>query len=173
MNDSYFIIPKEKLSRLVHAYQPTQNGKGLEPTSYPDSAYPAIATRRYFSGGADLCSTAEDYAKFVQMILNGGTLNNVRVLGKRYVGMMLSKQTPFNEGNSYQGFAAWVTNEKGAAEGPMSVGSFGFGGFWDTYSWADPKKNFVAVLLLQMYPGNKADIHHKFQAAVYKVIDDL
>jgi CubicO group peptidase (beta-lactamase class C family) len=173
MNDSYFIIPKEKLSRLVHAYQPSQNSKGLEPTSYPDTAYPAIATRRYFSGGADLCSTAEDYAKFVQMILNGGTLNNVRVLGQRYAGMMLSKQTPFNEANSYQGFAAWVTNEKGAAEGPMSVDSFGFGGFWDTYCWADPKKNFVAVLLLQMYPGNKADIHHKFQAAVYKVIDDL
>jgi CubicO group peptidase (beta-lactamase class C family) len=173
MNDSYFIIPKEKQGRLVHAYQPSTTGKGLEPTSYPDTAYPTINTRQYFSGGADLCATAEDYAKFVQMVLNKGTLNNARILGKRYVEMMLTKQTPFSDGNSDQGFAAWVTNQKGAAEGPMSVGSFGFGGFWDTYSWADPQGNFVAVLLLQMYPGNKANIHRKFQLVVYGIIDDL
>jgi len=172
MNDSYFVIPKEKQQRLVSIYQPKEGG-GLGPTSYPDTSYPVISTRQYFSGGADLCSTAEDYTKFVQMVLNKGILNNTRILGKRFVEMMLSKQTSLNEGNSNQGFATWVTNAEGAAQGPMSEGSFGFGGFWDTYSWADPKGNFVAVLLLQMYPGNKVKIHEKFQSVVYGIIEDL
>jgi len=173
MADSYFIIPEKEQYRLVTAYQPTENGKGLEQTSYPDTAYPCINTRQYFSGGADLCSTAEDYAKFIRMIKNKGIFNNTRILGERYIEMMLSKQTAFDDGNSDQGFAAWVTNAKGAADGPASVGSFGFGGFWDTYGWADPKGDFVAVLLLQMYPGNKYKIHEKFKVITYEVIDDL
>jgi CubicO group peptidase (beta-lactamase class C family) len=173
MSDSYFIIPKEKQYRLVNVYQPVNGGIGLEPTTYPHNSYPTIETRQYFSGGADLCSTASDYAIFVRMLLNKGTFNKARILGKRYIEMMLTRQTSFDEGNSYQGFAAWVTNDRGSAEGPMSKGSFGFGGFYDTYSWADPEEDFVAVLLLQMYPNDVADIHKKFQNIVYGVIDDL
>jgi CubicO group peptidase (beta-lactamase class C family) len=107
------------------------------------------------------------------MLLHKGIYNNTRILGERYVEMMLTKQTDLDFGNSDQGFAAWITNKPGAAEGLMSEGSFGFGGFWDTYSWADPKENFVAVLLLQMYPGNKYNIHQKFQYITYNIIDDL
>jgi CubicO group peptidase (beta-lactamase class C family) len=168
MNDSYFVIPEKEQYRLVTACQPAENGIGTEPTAYPDTAYPLIKTRRYFSGGADLCSTAKDYGKFIQMVLNRGVYNGARLVGEKYIEMMLSRQTEFNDGNSEQGFAAWVTNEKGATEGPMSLGSFGFGGFWDTYGWADPKRNLVAVLLLQMYPVNTHRIHEKFRALVYR-----
>lgn len=167
MSDSYFVVPEKEQYRLVTACQPSETGNGLERTTYPDTAYPRIKTRQYFSGGADLCSTAGDYAKFIQMILNKGVYNRIRILGEQYAGMMLSKQTRFDDGNSYQGFAAWVTNEKGAAGGPMGVGSFGFGGFWDTYGWADPKQDLVAVLLLQMYPVNQHRIHEKFKSLVY------
>ena len=172
MNDSYFLVPVEKQHRLVSIYQPKAGGKGLEPTAYPDTAYPTIMTRKYFSGGADLCSTAEDYSRFVQMILNKGSLNGIRILGKRYIKMMLSRQTQFGDANTDQGFATWVTNAKGAAKGPFSMGSFGFGGFWDTYAWADPEGNFVAVLLLQMYPGNQVNIHERFQNIVYGAINE-
>ena len=55
----------------------------------------------------------------------------------------------------------------------MSVGSYGFGGFWDTYSWADPAGDFVAVLLLQMYPTNEHRIHEKFQRITYGIIEEL
>jgi CubicO group peptidase (beta-lactamase class C family) len=120
-----------------------------------------------------LCSTAKDYAKFIQMVKNKGVFNGTRIIGERYVEMMLSKQTSLDEGNAEQGFAAWVTTASGAAEGPLSAGSFGFGGFWDTYGWADTEENFVAVLLLQMYPNNRYKIHEKFQAITYGVIDDL
>ncbi|MFH1320082.1 MAG: serine hydrolase domain-containing protein [Bacteroidota bacterium] len=173
MNDSYFIVPEKEQYRLVTPYQPAEKGIGLEPTNYPDTAYPKIRTRQYFSGAADLCSTAGDYGKFIQMVLNKGIYNNIRILGERFIEMMLSKQTALDDGNYEQGFATWVTNAEGAAEGPMDVLSFGFGGFWDTYGWADPNGNFVAVLLLQMYPNNQYKIHDKFQVITYGVINEL
>jgi len=173
MDNSYFILPEKEQYRLVTAYQPAESGNGFELTTYSDTAYPRIQTRQYFSGGADLCSTAEDYGKFIQMVLNKGIYNNTRIIGERFIEMMLSKQTSLDGGNSDQGFAAWVTNVKGAAKGPMTAGSYGFGGFWDTYGWADPQRDFVAVLLLQLYPGNQYKIHEKFQAITYGVIDDL
>ena len=72
MEDSYFIIPEDKRYRLADVYQPNENGDGLEPTSYPDISYPVIPERRFFSGGADLCATAADYLKFMQMIHHKG-----------------------------------------------------------------------------------------------------
>lgn len=170
MKDSYFLVPPEKQSRLASIYQPSSDGHGLVPTSYPDTAYPVIMDRQFFSGGGDLCSTAEDYSRFVQMLLNMGSLNQTKIISKRSVEMMLSKQTKLAEGNSYEGFAAWVVNSTGAAEGPFPEGCFGFGGFWDTYGWGDPGNNLTAVLLLQMYPGNQARIHEKFQNIVYGII---
>ena len=173
MKESFFVIPENEQYRLVAPYQPATVGTGLEPTSYPDTKYPLIMTRRYFSGGADLCSTAEDYSRFLQMMLNKGIYNGKRVLGSEYVEMMLSKQTPFETGPSDQGFAAWVTNEKGAAEGPMPKGSYGFGGFWDTYGWVDPSNDFTAVLLLQMYPTNIHKIHEKFRTVTYRILNEI
>jgi CubicO group peptidase (beta-lactamase class C family) len=171
MNDSYFIVPEQEQPRIVRAYEPSPGG--LIPTTYPDTAYPVLNHRRFFSGGADLNSTAEDYAKFVQMVLHQGVYKQTRILGARYIDMMLRKQTQLDDGGYVQGFAAWVTNDIGAAEGPMAKGSFGFGGFWDTYSWADPEGDFVAVLLLQMYPGNEHRIQQKFQNITYGIIEDL
>jgi len=168
MNNSYFIIPPSKQDRLVKAYEPTDTG--FIPTTYPDTAYPVIQSRRYFSGGADLCSTAEDYAMFVRMVMQGGQYKSKRILGEKYAAMMLNKQTELGEEDSYQGFGTWITNRSGADKGPMNEGAFGFGGFWDTYSWADPKEDLVAVLLLQLYPTNRHQIHEKFQEIVYSHI---
>lgn len=173
MSDSYFIVPVSERKRMVNVYQPTNDKNGLMPTTYKDINYPIIDNKQFFSGGADLCTTAKDYMKFVHMILNKGKHNNIQILGEAYIKMMLTKQTNLDDGDSDQGFAAWVTNEKGAEKGPMSVGSYGFGGFFDTYIWTDPKKNFTATLMLQMYPTNAHNIHGKYQQIVYDIIDEL
>lgn len=170
MKDSYFIIPESERYRLVDVYQPIPGKHGLEPTSYPDIEYPVIDNRQFFSGGGDLCGTAADYEKFIRMIHNQGIYNGKRILGAEYIQQMLSKQTHFDDGDSDQGFAAWVVNKKGAEKGPMSEGAYGFGGFFDTYSWVDPQEKFTAVLLLQMYPTNEHQIHEKFQKLVYKTL---
>lgn len=173
MDSSFFTIPFSEREKLVRVYQPTEDHKGLMPTTYADINYPIIESRQFFSGGADLCSTAKDYTNFVHMLVNKGIYKNKQILGEKYVEMMLSKQTNFEDGDADQGFAAWVTNEKGAEKGPMSIGSYGFGGFFDTYTWTDPKMNFTATLLLQMYPTNAHNIHEKYQKIVYDMIDKL
>jgi len=170
MKDSYFYIPKPQQHRLVSVYEP--DSIGLKPTTYNDVHYPVLESRNFFAGGSDLSSTAEDYHKFLEMIKNGGTYKGNTILSKESVDEMLSPQTPFNDGDSTQGFAAWVVNEKGAKTGVRNLGSYDFGGFFDTYSWVDPKVDLQAVLLLQMYPNNNHDIHWKFQKAVYKSISN-
>ncbi|MDH3321788.1 MAG: beta-lactamase family protein [Flavobacteriaceae bacterium] len=172
MNDSYFIVPQDQRFRLTKVYQPGTIGNTLIQASYPDVHYPVIDDKQFFSGGADLCGTAADYAKFIEMILNKGTYGKQRIVGKKYIEMMLAKQTKFNDGDADQGYAAWVTNAQGAANGHKSIGSFDFGGFFDTYSWADPSNDLTAILLLQMYPTNNYNIHEKYQKIVYGIFND-
>lgn len=172
MDNSYFLIPKEHRYRLPDVYEPGENGIGLVPTTYSDTEYPILEFREFYAGGSDLSCTASDYNKFLMMIENKGTLNNNRILGEKYIEMMLAPQTNFNDGDSSQGFAAWVVNDKGAKNGLRPKGSYDFGGFFDTYCWVDPKNNFTAILLLQMYPTNAHDIHWKFQKSVYKIMND-
>ncbi len=173
MQNSYFIIPKESRELLVQVYEPSDDGTKLRPATYSDIEYPLLEDRQFFSGGADLCGTAEDYTHFIQMIMDGGIYKNNRVLSENSVKMMLSKQTEFDDGDSDQGFSTWVTNSKGAENGFMSEGSFGFGGFFDTYGWADPNLNVNAILLLQMYPNNQVDIHRQYQKLVYDLVHQL
>ena len=112
MNDSYFFLPDDKVSRLAAAYT-YHPDKGLQPIpekmvvkegsfSY-SSDYPNRGPRTYFSGGGGLCSTAEDYYRFCQMMLNKGKLNGVRVLGRKSVELMRPKTT-FRERSR-----AWAT----------------------------------------------------------------
>ncbi len=173
MNDSFFLVPKEQRYRLTQVYEPGSEGQGLVLSSYEDTEYPILESRQFYSGGSDLCSTAEDYNKFLMMIVNKGSYNNHKVLGEDYIAMMLSEQTEFNDGDSSQGFAAWVVNDKGAQNGLRPKGSYDFGGFFDTYSWVDPENDFTAVLLLQMYPNNAHDAHWEFQKEVYQLMENI
>jgi len=170
MKDSYFIVPVAEQHRLPRVYQRCPDKSGLVTTSYPDTAYPVIADKHFFSGGSDLCSTAKDYSKFLRMLMNRGEYDGVRVLEGSSVDTMLSKQTPFDEGGYDQGFAAWVINEEGAVEGSRGKGSFEFGGFYDTFCWTDPETGLIAVMLLQMYPNNDINIHQKFQDIIFRNI---
>ncbi len=169
MKDSYFIVPNSERYRLPSVYEPARH-VGIRPASYPDTTYPCLNYRRFFSGGADLCSTAKDYHAFLRMLKNKGEINGQRLLQAKSVEKMLRRQTNLGEGDSYQGYAAWVTNTHGAETSVFNEGSYGFGGFFDTYSWTDPKANISAVLLLQMYPGNKHQIHEKFQTHTYELL---
>lgn len=173
MTNSFFFIPREKQHLLVSVYEPGPENKGLIPTTYKDVNYPIIENRQFISGGADLSGTAEDYDKFVSMVMNFGTYNGKQILKKESIQEMLAPQTPFNDGDSNQGFAAWVVNEKGAKNGVRNQGSFDFGGFFDTYSWADPKEDITAILMLQMYPTNAYDVHWNYQKIVYELLHKM
>jgi len=92
MNDTYFYLPDSKKSRLVPV-QTIKDGKWIRYTnSYYDTDYPIKGSKTFFSGGAGLSSTAKDYATFLQMYLNDGELNGVRILSRTTVQVIMANK---------------------------------------------------------------------------------
>lgn len=121
---------------------------------------------RWFSGGAGLLSTAEDYARFCQMLLNGGELNGQRLLSRKSVDLMLGDHLPKTAGfgsstpglginaplperGQSHGLGVGVRTAQGLCPVPGSVGDFYWGGALGTYFWADPQEQLIAILMLQ------------------------
>jgi CubicO group peptidase (beta-lactamase class C family) len=170
MNDTYFNVPSGKANRLATVYTEDSLNHVIkwEKNNFNvDPLYP-LADKKYFSGGADLTSTAFDYAVFLQMLLNGGTYNGHEILSHRTVDMILSNQLDysFNGVNNF-GLGFEIVTDKGASNGPRSKGSFAWGGFFGTTYWADPKEHLVSLILTQQTPNSHGDIVNKFEAMVY------
>ncbi len=128
--------------------------------------------RQSFSGGAGLLSTASDYGRFLQMLLNGGELEGSRVLGPKTVELMISNHagTLYNEGRTGFGLGFEVIEHLGRAGVPGSVGLFSWGGAYHTNFWGDPAEKIAAVLMTQLLPAGGSDLHGKFRALVYQAI---
>jgi CubicO group peptidase (beta-lactamase class C family) len=174
MNDTYFILPKEKLPRLARMYRMSKSGK-LEK----DAIDPNFLTEQtLFFGGAGLISTASDYARFAQMILNGGELDGVRIISRKTVELMTSnsigdRYAPFryNTGDK-MGYGFGIRTERGEFDELESIGIYGWDGAFFTRFWIDPKEQIVAVFLSQMNNYWSADMATKYRVLVYQGIVD-
>ena len=176
MNDTYFYVPESKRDRLATVYSLGTTGR-IERT--PDQggmvsqgSY-ASGPRRSFSGGAGLVSTARDYARFLQMMLNGGELDGVRLLSRQTVELMTSNHlrgVAFNDGQGF-GLGFSVLTDLGARGTPGSVGEYGWGGAYHSTYWVDPKEQMVVVYLTQLIPAGDVDDHAKMRALLYAAIE--
>ncbi|MEJ7646228.1 MAG: serine hydrolase domain-containing protein [Chryseolinea sp.] len=170
MNDTYFYIPREKHSRLVKAYIEGKDGfENLGVGTAFSADYPLVAGT-YFGGGGGLSSTMEDYAKFLQMFLNGGRFNGQQLLGRKTIELMLTNQTHDLEMQFGLGFQLETT--KNDYQSPKSIGSFSWGGAFSTMYWADPKEKIIGILYRQILPNAHNDTGNKFQSLVYSAIVD-
>jgi len=156
MVDTGFWVPPEKLARLVDP----PAGAPIRPDR--DVTKPTTL----FSGGGGLVSTAADYLRFCQMLLNGGELDGVRVLTPAAVRRMTTNALPpeihFANGSSFGlGFGV------GSDAVPGSAGSFTWSGVWGTYFWVDPAEQLVAVQLIQATPGKDGPINRTFRNLTY------
>jgi CubicO group peptidase (beta-lactamase class C family) len=171
MNDTYFYIPKEKQSRLVKVCTEDKFHKVI-PLSLDMVKYP-LAEGTYFSGGAGLSSTTEDYAKFLQMLLNKGEYNGKRLLARHTVDLITTNQIGnLSLGTDKFGLGFELTTSAGAALLGISEGSFSWGGYFATTYWADPKEKIVGLLFFQQMPLTHTEIQSKFKALVYQSLDD-
>ncbi|HEY7424592.1 MAG TPA: serine hydrolase domain-containing protein, partial [Gemmataceae bacterium] len=138
--------------------------------------YPCTKDGKYFSGGAGLVSTAHDYARFLQMLLNGGELDGVRLLKAEAVKLMTTNQIgamkfgPGDLGDRF-GYGLGVMTEASKNRDVASVGSYSWGGFFYTYFWVDPQKELIGVLMTQMYPGHPT-LQKDFKKRVYESLAD-
>jgi CubicO group peptidase (beta-lactamase class C family) len=152
MVDTGFHVPEEKLGRLVDSPMP-------ERSRIWDVTKPA----KLFSGGGGLVSTAPDYLRFCQMLLNDGELDGVRLLTAQAVKEMTTNALPSdirifgNEigphaGRSFGlGFA--IRTDPVSSWTPGAVGSFAWAGLWGTYFWIDPAEKLIGVQMIQAAPG--------------------
>jgi len=173
MTDTSFYLPREKRDRLAVVYSAGPEGHvvraaegGTGQGDYVDGP------RTCFSGGAGLLSTANDYARLLQMLLNGGELDGVRVLGPKYVELMTANHvgTLYNDGRLGFGLGFEVTEQVGRAARPDSVGTFGWGSAYYSTYWVDPQEKLVAILLAQLIPAGTVDLRDKFRYLVYQTI---
>jgi len=174
MTDTGFYLPTDKASRLVPVQKP-EGGKWVRfPVTFYDPDYPIKGAKSFFSGGAGLCSTAKDYATFLQMYLNGGELNGVRILSRTTIETIMRNQTGdrFGGGDKHYGLAFGVVTEQGVARGGEgSEGTFDWGGYFNTQYFADPGERLVGVLMKQTQGGND-DTAGKFRLLVGASVDD-
>lgn len=175
MNDTWFYLPKSKQDRLVTI----QTKEGEEWTPYPvtfyDPDYPKKGAKQFFSGGAGLSSTVEDYAKFLQMYLNNGEYNGTRLLSRTTVNFMLQNQIGDLMGDPGRGYslAFGVINEKGEAQGGRgNDGTFEWGGYFNTQYFADPSESILALIYKQTQGPTGDQTSWKFRQMVFSAIDD-
>lgn len=176
MDDTHFYLPPHKTGRLATVY--SAGGSGLERAPEPGlgigQGHYVKGPRASFSGGAGLLSTAKDYARFLQMMLNGGSLDGRRVLSRKSVELMTVDHLngiPFRAGQGF-GLGFSVVTDLGARGQPGSVGEFGWGGAYHSTYWVDPQEGLVVVYLTQLIPANGLDEHSKLRALVYQALTD-
>lgn len=171
MVDTYFFLPAPKRDRLTAVYSSTPDGGVTRAPDGPKGQGNYVqGPRRSFSGGAGLVSTARDYARFLQMLLNGGAIDGVRILAPATVRLMTSNQIGSVYSSAGLGFGlGFETVERVGANGLSSVGTFSWGGAYGSNYRVDPKEKLVVAFMIQQIPNN-ADLASKFPTLVYQAL---
>jgi CubicO group peptidase (beta-lactamase class C family) len=182
MSDTDFSVPEAKWSRFVTVYSPDGKG-GIRPMADPEAFGNTHMSpwtyyregKTYFSGGAGLASTATDYARFANMLLNGGSLDGARLLGPKTIELMTRSHTselppplPLLGPGSNFGLGFRVVTDLASTQTLGSDGMYGWSGIYGTNFWVDPKEKLVAVMMVQKYPG--ATVSTTFQPMVYQAL---
>ena len=173
MRDTHFFLPPADRDRLAAVYESGTDGKALRA---PDGARGQGAyvdgPRRNFAGGAGLLSTARDYARFLEMVRNGGALGSTRILSPRTVALMTSNQLGALYSPAGLGWSlAFETTERTGANGLDAPGAYGWGGAYGSWYRVDPQSRMVMVLMIQLMP-NRTDIRSTFPTLVYQALVD-
>jgi len=173
MHDTYFFVPAAKRARLVTLYANDSTGRVVRaPEGARGQGHYVEGPRQSFSGGAGIVSTARDYARFLQMILNRGELDGVRILSPLMVDVMTSNQiSVYTKPGTGFGLGFEVV-EKLGADALAPVGSFGWGGAYGSNYQVDPADRLVLVFMINQLPL-RTDIASKFHTLVYQSLVDV
>ena len=171
MTDTHYFLPAGKRGRLAALYMTDSTNRAVRAPDGPrGQGHYVDGPRRNFGGGAGMVSTARDYARFLQMLLDRGARGTVRILSPRSVELMSTNQTGTLYGDRGQGFGlGFATVDRLGADGYSSVGTFFWSGAYGTMYKVDPQERLVIVLMIQMLP-NRSDVASKFPTLVYQAL---
>jgi CubicO group peptidase (beta-lactamase class C family) len=185
MIDTGFDVPAASADRLAANYD-RRRDKTLRLIDDPaTSSYTKPTT--FFSGGGGLVSTAADYHRFCQMLLNGGELEGTRILGRKTVELMTMNHLPGGrdltelsvgafsettyEGNGF-GLGFSITLDLATQQGIGSPGDYGWGGAASTIFWIDPAEDLIVIFLTQFMPSATFNFRGQLKSIVYPAIID-
>jgi CubicO group peptidase (beta-lactamase class C family) len=180
MKDTYFYPPENKLERLATAYTYYAD-KGLN--RFPDTPitegsftysadYPYHAPKKLFSGGAGLVSTAMDYLRFCQMMLDGGKVGNTRLISRKSVELMTGDQLGKIAPDQGFGLGFGIDGVKTPLSELGSAGEYAWGGFFYTAFTIDPKEQMIVIFMAQLHPTGDLTLDRQVHALAYQAISD-
>ena len=190
MNDTSFSLPDSKLGRFIPVYY--RDGEGMRLSEAVEDSGLRQAGAVPFGGGG-LLSTATDYLRFCQMLVNGGVLADARILGRKTVELMLLDHLghgdsrlkindPWvgrteNRSGEMQlglgfGYGGYVITDVAENDVPGSTGTYAWGGAASTYFFIDPKEELIGVFLTQLMPSDSYPLRAQFRGLVYQAIVD-
>jgi CubicO group peptidase (beta-lactamase class C family) len=180
MVDTGFHVPPEKASRLAACYVATPDGRMQLQDDPQTSKFLRVPT--FVSGGGGLVSTTADYLRFCRMLLNGGILDDTRLLSPKTIELMTTNHLPggkelpemsvslFSEtGYSGVGFGLGfaVTTNPARTLIPGSAGDFSWGGMAGTYFWIDPREQLIVIFMTQLMPSTLYNLRRELRTLVY------
>lgn len=183
MHDTWFYVPDEELSRLATPYTWTSE-LGLQvmadSTQLGDLLIGGVGYRGssvYLSGGAGLISTADDYMRFLQMMLGGGSLDGTRILSPETVALMTRSYTedlspPPMGARLGMGIGFVVVTSPATERQPESMGSYTQPGIYGTTFWVDPHQELIGIVMIQRHPFWEATIDDVFKTLAYRAVAD-
>ncbi len=173
MNDTYFYVPPAATRRLVTVYASDSTNHAYRAPDGPRGQGNYVdGPRKSFAGGAGLISTAPDYARFLQMLLNDGELDGVRILAPHTVALMTHNQVGTlydSTGARGFGFGFGITQRYGAI-GMTSVGTFSWGGAYGSSYYVDPVEHLVIVFMVNQLPNGTDLRSDKVSNLVYQAL---
>jgi CubicO group peptidase (beta-lactamase class C family) len=186
MKDTAFFVPPDEVERFATNYSRNPD-KSLRVEDDPSTS-PYLSPPTFFSGGGGLVSTAADYLRFCQMLLNGGELDGARVLGRKTIELMTENHLPdgqdiaaLNVGGQFSqelyngvgfGLGFSVTLDLARAQTVGSPGEFAWGGAASTAFWIDPAEELIVIFMTQLMPSGTFNFRGQLKALVYPAIID-
>jgi CubicO group peptidase (beta-lactamase class C family) len=179
MVDTHFYLPAEKANRLAAGYRADNNEWGkFGLIDSPATSAKVVGPKSYFSAAGGLLSTAADYARFAQMLLNGGILDGARILGRKTIELMTTNHTGglniYIKGAGYgYGLGFFVRTSLAATPLVGSLGSYGWGGAYCTSYFADPREDLFGLQFTQIWDSALNPdlvIRNDFERMVYQAL---
>ncbi len=173
MNDTYFFLPQEKRDRLVAVHRVNESGTLVRADAGArGQGHYLDGPRRSFAGGAGLVSTARDYGRFLEMLRRGGELGGARILSPTTVELMTTNQvgTLLSTDGLGFGLGFQTTDRPGAGGSPKAVGTYGWGGAYQTSYAVDPANGLVMVLMTQHLPNVPSPTGDRFTNLIYQAL---
>lgn len=170
MDDTCFFLPQEKASRLANVYGLEDGKLKLEETA--ETSDYVKGPRKCFSGGAGLLSTANDYGRFLQMLLNEGELDGVRLLSPKTVELMHVNQVgdKYRRDASGFGYGFWVNDDPGFYGELSGEGAYGWGSAYFPQYVVDPKERLIAFMMTQLKPAGANDLNQRVKVLTYQAL---